>query len=85
MTCREFVAFLMAYLDEDLPDAEHAEFGRHIDRCPDCVAYLRSYEETVRLGRVACEDPEGPVPEDAPEALVQAILAARAMGLRDRG
>lgn len=77
MKCREFVDFLMAYLDGELPEAERATFQEHMAECPPCVTYLDTYAETVRLGQTLCRDPEGPVPEDVPEALVRAILAAR--------
>lgn len=76
LTCREFADFLMAYLDEELPEDERAEFESHLGLCPPCVNYVDTYKETVRLGKACC-DPEGPVPADAPEKLVQAILAAR--------
>ena len=80
MTCREFVNFLMAYLEEELPGAQREEFVRHFELCPDCVAYLRSYEATVRMGKCICDDPDGPPPADAPDELVRAVLAARAKG-----
>ena len=34
----------------------------------------KTYEETVRLGRQICGDPEGPVPEDVPEGLKEDVL-----------
>lgn len=77
MTCREFVEFLMSFVEDELAEEPRREFERHVDECPDCLHYLDSYRETVRLGKTLCEDPDGPPPEDAPEALVQAILAAR--------
>jgi anti-sigma factor RsiW len=73
MTCREVVEYLMAYLDGELPEAERLVFEEHLAECPDCVHYLETYRETVRLGRDACRGEDGPVPED----LVRAILAAR--------
>ena len=78
MNCREFVDFLMDYLDQELPEAQRSTFEEHLAQCPPCVHYLESYAATVRLGQTLCRDPEGPIPEDAPERLVQAILAARA-------
>ena len=39
---------------------------------------MRSYEQTVRLGKAAFGHPDGPVPEAVPEELVKAILSARA-------
>ena len=80
MTCRELVEFLMAYLEEDLAAGERADFEEHLGMCPPCVDYLESYRETVRLGKQVCDDLEGPVPDDVPEQLIQAILAARRAG-----
>jgi anti-sigma factor RsiW len=77
MTCREVIEFLAEYLAGELPPEQHKVFTEHLDACPECVAYLESYEETVRLGKAALSEPEDPVSDDVPEELVQAILAAR--------
>ena len=77
MTCREFNDFLMDYLSGELPAAESLVFRGHLERCPPCLAYLKSYEQAVRLNRAAFNRPDAPVPESVPEELVQAILAAR--------
>ena len=77
MTCRELADFLMSYLDGELPAKQHTVFEGHIDLCPGCKNYLDSYKETIDLGKSICQDPEGPVPHNVPEELVQAILAAR--------
>lgn len=77
MTCREFVEFLDEYRTASLPHEQRAEFDRHIADCPCCHRYLESYEQTIRLGKMACCDPEGPAPSDAPDELIEAILAAR--------
>ncbi len=76
MTCRDFIDFMMDYLSGELTDAERSIFDAHLAECPWCVAYLKTYQEAVKLGKAAC-DVEGQVPEDVPEELVQAILAAR--------
>ncbi len=76
-TCRELVEFLMDYLEEELPQGQRDEFERHLQACPPCIAYLKTYKETVQLGKTVCREPDGPVPDDVPEQLVQAILAAR--------
>ena len=52
-------------------------FEGHLVQCPPCRNYLDTYKETVELGKSLCNDPEGPVPENVPEELVQAILSAR--------
>jgi anti-sigma factor RsiW len=77
LTCRELLDFLAAYLDDELPPAERAVFDRHLGVCPDCVKYLESYRETVRLGKQAFAA-EAELPGEVPEELVSAILAARA-------
>jgi anti-sigma factor RsiW len=77
MNCREFVGFLMDYPDGALPGSQRDVFDQHMVDCPSCETYLDTYRERIRLGKV-CRDSEGPVPDDVPEALVKAILAARA-------
>ena len=77
ISCRELVDFLMDYLDGGLTETERRQFESHLEVCPWCVAYLRSYRETVRLGKAALERSDAPVPADVPEELVKAILAAR--------
>ncbi len=80
MNCSEFVEFLMDYLEQSLPKAQRETFEGHLDECPSCVTYLETYRETVRLEKTLCgDDPDAPVPEDVPERLIAAILAARAV------
>jgi len=75
--CREFVDFLMAYLDEELPLDQRGIFEQHMIDCPPCEEYLGSYREAVRLGTEVCRGDDATPPEDAPDELVHAILAAR--------
>lgn len=81
LTCREFIEFLMEYLERALPVQRLSEFERHLGGCSSCRAYLQNYESTVRLGQAAFAHPEaapdGALPQDVPEELVKAILAAR--------
>lgn len=74
MTCRELIDFIASYRDDELTLEQRAEFERHLAVCPSCVAYLKTYEQTIVLAREAGDDQ---VPEDVPESLVRAILAAR--------
>lgn len=76
MTCRELIDFLMAYLDGELPPARRAVFDEHLEICEACQRYLESYRATISLGQAACAEDDA-VPEDVPEELVQAVLAAR--------
>ena len=72
-TCQEMLDFLGDYIAGDLPAAQLAEFERHLAMCPPCIAYLKTYEQTIRLGKCACGD----VDEKPPEELIKAILEAR--------
>jgi len=77
MTCRELSEFLMEYLSGELPSEQRQAFGEHLEACSDCVIYLKSYEETVKLGKAAFRSPDERIPDEVPEKLVDAILAAR--------
>lgn len=77
MTCRELNDFLIDYRSGDLSPDEHARFEAHLAQCSHCVAYIRSYEETIRLGKGAFSHPDDTVPADVPNELVQALLAVR--------
>jgi anti-sigma factor RsiW len=79
VTCRELVAFLMSYLDGKLPEAQHRPFREHLTQCPDCLAYLATYQEAVRLGRSVCTCGDE-IPPDVPPDLIRAILDARICG-----
>ncbi|HXK25473.1 MAG TPA: zf-HC2 domain-containing protein [Myxococcota bacterium] len=76
LTCRELIEFLAAYLDEELSADERARFDAHLAVCPHCVDYLHGYRESIRLGKAALAA-EGPIPDDVPVDLLDAILAAR--------
>lgn len=77
MTCREFAAFMMDYLSDELSPASQAQFDRHLSLCANCRNYLTSYKETVKLGKRAFTDEDAALPADVPEELVKAILVAR--------
>ena len=77
ITCREFIEFLMDYLEAALPEEQRREFDLHMAMCPACVAYLKSYRQTVAAGKTALAGPDERLPEEIPDELVRAILAAR--------
>lgn len=76
MTCREFVEFLWRYLENELSPAERTIFDEHVADCPDCIEYVRQYQDTTRMGKETVTCSNDPVPSDVPEDLVQAILKA---------
>jgi anti-sigma factor RsiW len=75
MNCREAVEFLMDYLNGELGPDVRALFDEHLGECPECVAYLAAYRQTIRVVQLVNEEP-APLP-NMPEGIVQAILAAR--------
>jgi anti-sigma factor RsiW len=77
MTCREFVEFLMAYLDDDLEREAREVFEMHLGKCPSCMCYMDDYKKTIEVGKCVCEGENEPPPADAPPELVRAILEAR--------
>jgi anti-sigma factor RsiW len=76
LSCRDVIEFLAAYLDGELTPEVAGVFEVHLEICSDCVDYLASYSETIRLGREACE--ADALTAEVPEELLHAILAARA-------
>ena len=77
ITCKEFAEFLDDYLEDALDDHRRSVFDRHMALCPCCVNYLATYRRTIELARDLQCGPGGAVPENVPEDLITAILAAR--------
>lgn len=77
ISCKELIEFLNDYLDGELPPERRAVFERHLAICQDCTAYLDSYEKTMQLSVMALRGGVPAVPEQVPEGLLRAILAAR--------
>ena len=80
ITCHELLDFQHLYLEDELPEERRSEFERHLAVCDPCRAYIRQYEDVIRLGKAAFSDPDGPLQADTPEELVQAILLTRRKG-----
>jgi anti-sigma factor RsiW len=74
VTCRDIADFLLAYVDGGLSPAARDAVDAHLAVCPDCVAYLREYLQTIAAAPDAFADDDV---VDVPEPLVQAILASR--------
>ncbi len=77
LSCRELVRFLNDYLDGELPPGRSAVFDRHLSICPDCRAYLHSYQQTMAWSVAAFASGAGSLPASLPEELIRAVLAAR--------
>ncbi len=77
MTCVEFEDFLIDYMEGDLPAKQRRIFEIHIKICRECREYLAAYRRTIEIAGRAYEGDAAPLPDEVPEDLVQAILAAR--------
>jgi RNA polymerase sigma-70 factor (ECF subfamily) len=51
VTCKEVFNHICENLDEKINSPQCREIRRHLDRCPNCVAYLDSLKKTIRLYR----------------------------------
>jgi anti-sigma factor RsiW len=54
--CCKVVAFLADYLEKRLRPETRQALDAHLQRCPCCVAQLRTYESTVTLLRSLRDD-----------------------------
>ena len=54
--CGSVVRLLADYLERQLPPALQRELDEHLQRCPRCVAQLRTYQSTVTLLRSLREE-----------------------------
>ncbi len=77
MSCAELDGFLVDYLEGTLPRPQRRIFTLHLLLCRDCRSYLERYRRAIALGRAVFQQPTDPVPDDVPEDLMRAILAAR--------
>ena len=77
MKCRELAEFLMEYVSGELPAENRAHFELHLTRCRNCHEYLAQYESTIKAGKIACGEASDELPDNMPEDLVKAVLAAR--------
>lgn len=60
MNCREFVDAIGPLLDGELDSLSSAAFEAHQVQCDSCRAYLKSYEQTIKLIRDAHRSPRDP-------------------------
>ena len=76
----------MEYLDDELSEEQRSSFESHLEVCSDCVAFIKSYKQTLQLAKQlklsaadqkVKEEVEDIALEDVPHGLVDAILAAR--------
>jgi Putative zinc-finger len=49
--CSDLVGLLADYVEHQLPPGVQEELQKHLERCPRCVAQLKTYESTLSLLR----------------------------------
>lgn len=48
-TCKQATALIAEYLAGALAPETTSLFEHHLDLCPDCVAFLKTYKKTIKL------------------------------------
>ena len=76
ITCQQFDSFIADYYEGSLPPAQLRTFERHLRLCRECREYLAAYKRTIELGQAVFLQSEAALPENIPDDLVRAILAA---------
>lgn len=46
-TCNQIANLVLAYLNGQLSPRVKRDFEQHLDICPDCVSFLKTYKRTV--------------------------------------
>lgn len=49
LSCHESIDLLLAYLEGELPPEEAAHLESHLEGCPPCIDFVRSYEATPKI------------------------------------
>jgi len=49
MDCKQAYKYICENLDDDLNSPACTEIKKHLDNCPNCVAYLRTLKKTILL------------------------------------
>jgi len=72
ITCAQATALLIDYITGELDPATTLVLERHLERCIDCVVFLRTYQETVRTTRTLRYDD---MPGELQDRLLQTLYA----------
>lgn len=76
INCGTFESFLMDYHEGTLEEGKRQRFERHLGMCSLCRASYKSYERSIQLGQRLFETETGPLPDDVPAELVNAVVNA---------
>lgn len=48
-TCKDATDLILDFLSGELSPDTNSEFEKHLQACPDCVAFLKTYKKTLDL------------------------------------
>lgn len=48
-TCQDATNLILEFLSGELSPESNSEFEKHLQVCPDCVAFLNTYRKTIEL------------------------------------
>jgi anti-sigma factor RsiW len=69
--CQECIDLLVDYLEGELPPERARALEIHLDLCPSCVAFVRTYKGTVDVARNL---PVDEIPPELTQRLVDFLL-----------
>jgi anti-sigma factor RsiW len=58
-TCKKATSVIAAYVSANLSVEMNHSFEEHLQACPDCLAFLKTYKKTVEMARSFLSE-EGP-------------------------
>jgi hypothetical protein len=70
ITCRELLELLFDFVSDELTPDEVQRIEQHLDKCPPCFVFLKTYRLTVQLAR---QLPPKPMPPLCEERLLAAF------------
>lgn len=47
--CKDIVENIMGYIDAELDDKTLEALEKHLDECPECMAFVRTYKKMLEL------------------------------------
>ena len=77
ITCEQFENFVHDYHEGLLPEKQLHRFEFHLKICPMCESSFKSYVRTVELTGHLFDEKDSDVPDEVPQELINAMLAAR--------
>jgi anti-sigma factor RsiW len=51
ITCRQITDLILDYVTGELDPPTAAAFKAHLRKCPDCIAFLSTYQKTVQAAQ----------------------------------